>query len=87
MAVLSSFGVLQAVTITAFADAQTGDPIILGDADGDGEVTVLDATEVRRSLAGLVKLSTRPQAAVRCWLLLQLLRPVPASAIPQTKRS
>jgi hypothetical protein len=38
------------VTATASAYVSDKEPVILGDADGDGEVTILDATAIQRKL-------------------------------------
>ena len=39
------------VTATASAYVSNEEPVFLGDADGDGEVTILDATAIQRKLA------------------------------------
>ena len=44
--------------ISASAEiSEDNDSLILGDADGDGEVTILDATRIQRYLVGLVNMT------------------------------
>ena len=45
-----SFGIAVLMLAGTIASAAAN---LLGDADGDGEVTILDATSIQRSLAGL----------------------------------
>lgn len=49
--------------LTEYYDPLRLDPYILGDADDDGKVTVLDATAIQRHLAALTTLSYHEQAA------------------------
>ena len=44
---------LCAVVLTLACPAASASGIILGDADNDGEVTIIDATCIQRTLAGL----------------------------------
>jgi hypothetical protein len=62
LAVILIVGVFTAVPISAGA-AGTAVPEILGDVDGDGEVTILDATMIRRYEVQLGTLSDRQQLA------------------------
>ncbi len=51
------------VTATASAYVSDKDPVLLGDADGDGEVTILDATAIQRKLAAFTVESFNEEAA------------------------
>ena len=62
LAVILIVGVFTAVPISAGA-ADTAVPEILGDVDGDGEVTILDATMIRRYEVQLGALSDQQQLA------------------------
>ena len=58
LAVLLLGGVFTVLPITAGAAGETEyDGIILGDVDGDGRVSVVDATLLQRYVSGMIKLS------------------------------
>lgn len=62
LAVILIVGVFTAVPISAGAE-ETVAPTVLGDVDGDGEVTILDATMIRRYEVQLGALSNQQQLA------------------------
>ena len=47
--------VCMTIAAMCFAIPASADSYIIGDADGDGEVTILDATKIQRVLADLAK--------------------------------
>ena len=54
LSIVMLWGVFTAFPITAGAAGGGQDnAVLLGDADGDGEITVLDATAIQRHLASL----------------------------------
>ena len=51
------------ITTDAPTAAPTEKPILIGDADGDGEITIFDATAIQRYLAGILSDSFNEKAA------------------------
>lgn len=45
--------IIVALAVAAVFSAQCADVSLRGDADGDGEVTIVDATRIQRVLAGI----------------------------------
>ena len=62
LAVILIVGVFTAVPISAGA-SETAEPKILGDVDGDGEVTILDATLIQRGDVKMTKLTDKQKLA------------------------